>query len=192
MTIFGFNTDVRVGDLVYHVESQARQSDLLLQTAVFVKGQCVGTHAVSYAEKTMQPDFSTQAMHEVLKMQHKSVIDAIQQGNVKEILGSGEIQDVGGSGLALKWIKTVPASDGSSITLIFQILDSAKPVSGAEVAISPYSSSDAPVVARAVSDDSGAVVLPVPLNEEIQRESAVLVRANLGGKSATRKFRFKI
>jgi hypothetical protein len=35
------------------------------------------------------------------------------------------------------------------------------------------------------------VVLAVPLNQEILRESAVLVRAKIGGKSATRKFRFK-
>jgi len=59
MTIFGFNTDVKHADVVYHVQSEARQNDLLLQTLVFVKGQCVGKQTVSYAQRVSQPDFST-------------------------------------------------------------------------------------------------------------------------------------
>ena len=35
MTIFGFNTDVKLADVVYHVQSEARQQDLLLQTLIF-------------------------------------------------------------------------------------------------------------------------------------------------------------
>ena len=54
MTIFGFNTDVKLADVVYHVQSEARQNDLLLQTLVFVKGQCVGKQAFSYAHEISQ------------------------------------------------------------------------------------------------------------------------------------------
>src|SRR3954471_20306665 len=104
MTIFGFNTDVKLADVVYHVQSEARQNDLLLQTLVFVKGQCVGKHTVSYARQVSQPEFSTEGIHELLKTQHKSVLDAIQQGRMESVLGSGsEVQDVGGSGLSLQW-----------------------------------------------------------------------------------------
>src|SRR4051795_6016595 len=77
MTIFGFNTDVKLADVVYHVQSEARQNDLLLQTMVFVKGQCVGKQAFSYANELSSPGFSTEAMHELLKTQHKALIDAI-------------------------------------------------------------------------------------------------------------------
>src|SRR3954466_2860279 len=103
MTIFGFNTDVKLADVVYHVQSEARQNDLLLQTLVFVKGQCVGKHTVSYARQVSLPEFSTEGIHELLKTQHKSVLDAIQQGRMESVLGSGsEVQDVGGSGLSLQ------------------------------------------------------------------------------------------
>src|SRR5438270_12273809 len=78
MTIFGFNTDVKLADVVYHVQSEARQNDLPLQTLVFVKGQCVGKQAFSYAHEISHPGFSSEAMHELLKTQHKVVIDAIQ------------------------------------------------------------------------------------------------------------------
>ena len=31
--VFGFNTDVKHQDTIYHVQSEAREADLLLQTA---------------------------------------------------------------------------------------------------------------------------------------------------------------
>ena len=50
--IFGFNTDVKHGDTIYHVQSEARESEHLLQTQVFVRGRCVGKKATSYGSKT--------------------------------------------------------------------------------------------------------------------------------------------
>ena len=47
--IFGFNTDVKHGDTIYHVQSEAREGEKLLQTQVFVRGQCVGKKAIAYA-----------------------------------------------------------------------------------------------------------------------------------------------
>src|SRR5262249_53113473 len=76
MTIFGFNSAVTYGDTHYHVQSEARPHDLVLQTMIFVKGQCVGKHTYSYAAKTLEAGFSEEAMHELLKSLHKHVIDA--------------------------------------------------------------------------------------------------------------------
>ena len=49
--IFGFNTDIKQGDTVYHVQSEAREGELLLQTQVFVRGRCIGKRATPYADK---------------------------------------------------------------------------------------------------------------------------------------------
>jgi hypothetical protein len=86
MTIFGFNTDVKHGDTVYHVESQARASDRLLQTSVFVKGLCVGKRTASYAQEASQPSFSDQSVHELLKAQHRTVIESIAAGTLESAL----------------------------------------------------------------------------------------------------------
>src|SRR4051812_33768104 len=153
MTIFGFNTDVKLGDVVYHVQSEARQNDLLLQTMVFVKGQCVGKQAFSYAHEISHPGFSTEAMHELLKTQHKAVIDAIQQGQMSAVLGSGaDVQDVGGSGLPLQWKLAIPAHDTPNLPVSFQVLDSGKPASGAEVVVRGVIASDGMELARGVAD----------------------------------------
>lgn len=191
MTIFGFNTDVKHADTVYHVQSEARQNDLLLQTLVFVKGQCVGKRTVSYAQQVSQPEFSTEAIHELLKSQHKTVMEAIQQGNLEAELGNGnEVQDVGGSGLSLQWTATA-ASDAAILPVTFRVLDSGSPANGAEVAVRGVIASDGLELARGVADDAGAVELSIPLTEEVLARGAVMVQATYQGKSATRKFRLK-
>ena len=191
MTIFGFNTDVKHDDVVYHVQSEARQNDLLLQTLVFVKGQCVGKQAFSYAQELSHPGFSTEAMHELLKTQHKAVLDAIQQGQMNSVLGSGaEVQDIGGSGLSLQW-KSGVAGEGSDLPVSFQVLEAGKAASGAEVVVRGIIASDGLELARGATDSTGAVQLSIPLTEDVLSRGAVMVQATLQAKSVTRKFRVK-
>jgi hypothetical protein len=85
--IFGFNTDVRFADTVYHVQSEARQHELVLQTLVFVKGRCIGKRTASYAEQTKQPGFSEEHMHDLLKDQHKHFVAAVREGRIEAELG---------------------------------------------------------------------------------------------------------
>jgi hypothetical protein len=192
MTIFGFNTDIKLGDVVYHVQSEARQADLLLQTLVFVKGQCVGKRAVSYAQKISEPDFSDEAMHELLKAQHKAMLDALQQGRTELALGNAnDIQDVGEGGLTLKWTNPSQLSDGASVSMSFQVLDAGRAVAGAGIEVGATSLSEAPSLASGITDSEGGATLTVALTNEVSEESAVMVRATHAGKSATRKFRFK-
>jgi hypothetical protein len=189
MTIFGFNTNVQRDDVLYHVESQARQSDLLLQTMVFVKGQCVGKHAFSYAAMTLEPGFSEEAMHNLLKAQHKNVIDTLQHGPVEGVLASStEIQDVGGSGLSLKWTNSSEAARENQIVLNLQVLDSGAPVPGADLSIRVFPAGEGAVLAQSLTDSSGSAALVVPLTESDQ---AVIAQAKYGGKSATRKLRLR-
>jgi hypothetical protein len=192
MTIFGFNTDVKHGDMVYHVQSEARPSDLVVQTLVFMKGLCVGKRTVSYAQEASTPDFSDEAIHQLLKAQHRTVIDAINAGNMDSALGTvGEVQDIGGSGLSLRWIKADPIGSEGSFTLHLQVTDAGKAVAGAEAVARIGSEADAPVIARATSDNSGNIDMQIVLSDELRRESSLTVQATYGTKSATRKFRFK-
>jgi hypothetical protein len=193
MTIFGFNTDVKHGDTVYHVQSEPRASDLLVQTLVFVKGLCVGKRTTSYAREASRPGFSDQAIHELLKAQHRTVLDAIAAGNMESALGTvGEVQDIGSSGLSLRWIKTDPANLKDHITLHFQVTDSGTAVAGAEVVSRIGGDLDATVIARSTSDHSGNVEMQIAISEALRREAAIIVQATHGGKSVTRKFRLKM
>lgn len=188
MTIFGFNTDVKQADVVYHVQSEARQNDLLLQTLVFVKGQCVGKQTVSYAELVSRPEFSTEAIHELLKAQHKTVLEAIQQGKMESVLGSGtEVQDVGGSGLSLEWTM---AQASEALPVSFRVLDCGQPATGADIVVRGVITTNGEL-ARGVADQAGAAQLSIPLTEDVVARGAVMVQARYKEKSVTRKLRLK-
>lgn len=81
--IFGFNTDVKFGTTVYHVQSEAREHDHLLQTQVFVKGRCLGKYAKSFADQAGQPDFSEDHLHDLLKAQHKHFVESARAGTIE-------------------------------------------------------------------------------------------------------------
>jgi hypothetical protein len=192
MTIFGFNTDVKQGDVTYHVQSEARQNDLLLQTLIFVKGQCVGKQAFSYAASTLQPGFSEEAMHELLKAQHRTVIEVVQQGQVESLLGTpGEVHDLGGSRLWLKWSNPTQEISSGRLVMQFEVFDAGKPVSSAEISVCACPPADPRVIACTLTDRTGHAALVVPVVDAVERDAAVMARASWSSKSTTRKFRFK-
>ncbi len=84
--IFGFNTDVKHGNTLYHVASEAYEGDHSLQTHVFVGGRCIGKHTTSYADLVARAEFSEQQVHELLKQQHRSVLDAVREGRLEALL----------------------------------------------------------------------------------------------------------
>ena len=191
MTIFGFNSVVKQGDAEYHVQSEARPHDLVLQTLIFVKGQCVGKHTYSYAAKTLEAGFSEDAMHELLKAQHKSIMDALNAGNMDPVLVGGEVYDVGGSTLFLKWVNPNTGTPGPGINMDFQVYESGQPVKGAEVVVFPCPPARPAVMARTLTDSSGSARLTFPMTKEVEQDGAVMVQATYRGRSTTRKFRFK-
>src|SRR3954470_16895279 len=88
--IFGFNTDVKHGDTIYHVQSEGRESELLLQTQVFVRGRCVGKKATSYAASAGQSQPGDPQKEQQLREQHRQVLDAIREGKLESILDRPE------------------------------------------------------------------------------------------------------
>ncbi len=190
--IFGFNTDVKYGDTVYHVQSEARKQDLLLQTQVFVRGACIGKRASSYADSVLQPGFEEAHMHEMLKAQHKLVLEAVREGKADDIVGHDrEIQDVGGAGLALRWVNADSVHAERTVVMQFLVTDSGAPVEGAQLTARLAITGDAPIYSQAATDAGGQGEMKISLDEAALREAAVLVQAAHGGKSATRKFRLK-
>src|SRR5262249_33391318 len=115
----------------------------------------------------------------------------IHQGQLDSISGAGEVEDVGGSGLGLKWLNSSQERHGNSIIMRLQVLDFGQAVAMAEVTIWPCAPTEAAEIARALTDAAGNAALVVPLIEEVVRDSAVMARATRRGKSVTRKFRIR-
>lgn len=86
MSVFGFNTDIRYGDTVYHVQTEAHESERSLQTAIFVRGRCINKVNSSYAQESAAPGFSEQQVHQLLTNQHKLVVNCIREGKLEAVL----------------------------------------------------------------------------------------------------------
>lgn len=190
--IFGFNTDVKVGDTVYHVQSEARTADLLLQTMIFVRGTCIGKHGSSYAEQSSDRNFSDQMIHELLKEQHRNVVQMVRDGRLNEFLRStAEIQDTQGTGLVLRWLNADAATGKQQFSMRLSVTNSGEAAEGALLTCR-LARGDAPIHSQGVTEQDGTADLHVDLRGLDQDgEHVLLVRAKHGEKSATRQYRIK-
>ena len=85
--VFGFNTDVRSGSAVYHVQSEVRSKEHLLQTQVFVRGQCIGKCATQLPGSSAT-ETSEDAVQELLKSQHRRIVNAVRAGSLDQELAA--------------------------------------------------------------------------------------------------------
>ena len=191
--IFGFNTDVKFQDTVYHVQSEARQAELMLQTQVFVRGHCIGKRATSYAQKSSEPNFSDQQMEQMLRNQHRLVVDAAREGKIETVLsliGEGK-DETAPSVLKLEWLNVGSVRSEDSVLLRLRVTDGGTAVEGVQLTSRFAPEEGPPIYAEAVTDATGQAEIRIPIQEEALTHSAVLVQASHGGRSATRKFRLR-
>jgi hypothetical protein len=192
VTIFGFNTDEKVGDTVYHVQSEARERDLLLQTQVWVRGQCIGKRASSYAERTVQPGFSVHEMHELLKQQHRMMLEAVREERVRDLFcNDGEVQDINAGGLSVRWLNPDEIFFQPIALLKLQVLLYHKPFDGALITARLAFTPEAHIHSQSMSESDGRAELEIDLPRDGALETPVLIRAKNEEKSVTRKFRLK-
>jgi len=187
--IFGFNTDIRHAGTVYHVQSEARQHEELLQTQVFVGGRCLGKLANSYAERTADPAFSDDSMHDMLKDQHRQVLDSIRSGRIEEVLAELSLHDVADDSVSIEWVNSDSVYRDDHVIMRFQVTESGLPIHGARLITRVNLPEVEPVYSQATTDDRGIAELRATLDETAMAQAAVLVQVTAQDKSATRKFR---
>jgi hypothetical protein len=187
--IFGFNTDAKHGDTIYHVQSEARESELLLQTQVFVRGRCVGKKAVSYATPAGQPPLGDSQKEQQLREQHRLVLDAIREGKLDSVLDHPEPETLAAiKELEVQWLNAESVHADRNLTMQLRVTEGGSAVSGARLIFRFARPDAAPFYTQAVTDAGGAAEIKLEVEESGLPESSVLVQANYEGRTATRKF----
>jgi hypothetical protein len=187
--IFGFNTDIKYADTVYHVQSEPRYSELMLETQVFVRGRCIGKHSKSYSDQVSDCGFSEQQMHELLKTQHRFVLESIRCGKIVELLGLDASEHLPAAPrLTLEWIDR-ESLISTPAHLRFRVMRQGTPVNGAEL-VSRLSTPE-PLFSWAVSDGNGIAEIRFDIAEHGVHEVDVLVQANFEDQRAMKKFRLR-
>jgi hypothetical protein len=191
--IFGFNTDVKHDDTVYHVQSEAHESELLLQTQVFVRGRCVGKRATSYADQAAGDGFTDHQKEQVLRDQHRLVLNAIRDGVLDTVLDK---LDTPASLAAIKeldvqWLNTASVHSDSALRMRLQVTDDGRSVEGARLTVRFARPDAAPFYTQVHTDSGGAAEMQIDLDETLLPDSSVLVQASYQGRTATRKFQLR-
>lgn len=192
--IFGFNTDIRHEDTVYHVQSEAREGEQLLQTQVFVQGRCIGKRAVPYgpgAGKGFQSN--DQNMEKWLRELHREVLDAIRDGKVDSIFDKRETPETLAAvkELDLEWINAGSVHAGGALTMRIRVTDGGATVEGARLTLRFARADAAPYYAQVLTDAKGSAEMSVQVDEKSLADSSVLVQASFAGRTATRKFQLR-
>jgi hypothetical protein len=191
--IFGFNTDVKHEDTVYHVQSEARENELLLQTQVFVRGRCIGKRATSYAEKVAGGGFTDQQKEQILRDQHRVVLDAIRDGKLDGVLDKKDSPEALASikELDVVWLNAESVHSDRSLKMRLQVTDGGSAVQGARLTVRFARPDAAPFYTQVVTDSGGTADLVIEQDEASLPDASVLIQASYTGRTATRKFRLR-
>jgi hypothetical protein len=190
--IFGFNTDVKHGETIYHVQSEAREGELLLQTQVFVRGRCVGKKAISYAASASQAQFGDSQKEQLLRDQHRQVLDAIREGNLDGALDRVEAESLSSvKELDVQWLNASSVHADRSLTMQLRVTDAGSAAAGARLTFRFARPDAAPFYTQAVTDAGGGAEIKIEADESLLPDSSVLVQANYEGRTATRKFQLR-
>jgi hypothetical protein len=187
--IFGFNTDVKHGDTIYHVQSEARESELLLQTQVFVRGRCIGKKATSYGSKTSESQVADSQKEQLLRQQHRLVLDAIREGKLDDVLDHPEPEVLATvKELDVQWLNSESVHADRNLTMQLRVTEGGAAASGARLTFRFARPGATPFYTQAVADAGGSAEIKIEVAEAELPESTLLVQINQEGRTATRKF----
>lgn len=203
--IFGFNTDIRHEDTVYHVQSEAREGEQLLQTQVFVKGRCIGKRAISYASMAGGQNLSggndasgadankDQQKEKVLRDLHREVLDAIREGRLDAVLDKRDTPETLSAikELDLQWTNAESVHSGGTLMMNIKVTDGGEPTQGARLTFRFARPDAVPYYAQILTNATGDAEMRIQVDETLLPDSSVLVQASYGGRTATRKFQLR-
>src|SRR5450631_873581 len=187
--IFGFNTDVKHGDTIYHVQSEARESERLLQTQVFVRGRCIGKKATSYGAKATESTPADPQKEQQLREQHRLVLDAIREGKLDNVLDHPEAEALAAvKELDVQWLNAESVHADHNLTMQLRVTEGGAAAPGARLTFRFARPGGTPFYTQAVADSGGAAEIKIEVEEAELPDSTLLVQINQEGRTATRKF----
>jgi hypothetical protein len=190
--IFGFNTDVKHEDTVYHVQSEAREGEQLLQTQVFVRGRCIGKRAIPYGSNAASGN-NDQDKEKDLRELHREMLEAIREGRVDSMFDKRETPETLAAvkELELEWVNARSVHSGGSLTMQIHVTDGGAIVQGARLTLRFARTDAVPYYAQVLTDAKGNAEMNIQVDEKSLADSSVLVQASFGGRTATRKFQLR-
>ena len=132
----GFNTDVKVGDHVYHVQTEDRgPSHPMIDTAVYQSGRVLHRRSLDYSQFDAESDFTAESLAGGVEEQHRSVIEDLRSGALDAELAAAVEQMSLAAGVQVQLLNPKSWLAGGTVSLDVEVARRAdrQPVTGAKV-----------------------------------------------------------
>lgn len=164
----GFNTDVRVDDRVFHVQTEDRgPGHPAIDTVVYQNGRILHRRSSGYEHFLESAEFSAEALRERVEEQHRQVIEDLRGGALAEQIAKAlENAPASGApgGIQVQLLNPTSWLAGGNVQLDVEIVRRAdrQPLAGAQVEAAIEGAAEATRHAG-TSDDQGRVRIGFPL-----------------------------
>jgi hypothetical protein len=198
---FGFNSNVRVGNAVYHVQTEDRgPSHPFLDTVVYVAGRVVHKRSSSYEDLTSgkaKGEALEEQLHERLSQQHREVMAQLEAGTLQFSVPGVAPSKVAAAAsneeleVHLCNPKSWLASGNATLEVELRQKGSAKAIGGADVEAFLEAGKERSAPFRTRADAKGRATLSFPLPLTVADGTALVIRATDGEFYAELRFRLK-
>jgi len=197
---FGFNSNVRVGEAVFHVQTEDRgPSHPFLDTVVYMAGRVVYKRSTNYEKFVhgVETESLAQKLHERLAQQHREVIAELEgeilpfQSKAKAPEAVGKAGTQGSLDLRLTNPKSWLAAGNVTLEVELCEKNSEQAVADADVQACLESENHRIPCADVHTDVDGCATLKFPMPANVADGSSLVVRATDGSRYGELRFRLK-
>lgn len=182
----GFNTNVRVGDRVFHIQTEDRGAHHpLIDTVVYLDGRVLHRRSSSYQDLTSSPDFTEELLRRRVEDHHRSVIEALREGLLDIDPAALEASPGHASGTAsaieIRLRKLLSIVVAASATLELEVVErqTQRPIPAAVLEVT-LEGAQQPLRLDGKTDDHGVLQLHFPMPTLGSDGGVFVVRARAG------------
>jgi hypothetical protein len=177
--IFGFNTDIKVQDTVYHVQTEVHEQERRLESQVFVSGRCIGKRS------SPLPPGDPEVVQELARAQHRWVLEAVRDGFVDDVLNQETVEE-----LVVHFLGSRRLSAGV-VLLRFRILCGGFVAAAAQVGARWNTESGSGEIENTLTNDAGVAEVRLALTDNSAGTAELEVRARVENREMIRRFLVK-
>src|SRR6202044_1428098 len=178
----GFNTDIKVGEQVFHVQTEDRgPSHPAIDTLVYQSGRILHRKSSNYEDFAGSPSFTPELLHQRVQDQHRAVIEALRSGALDaEIVAATEASNPAArpSGIQVQLLNPGSWLSAGKVSLELEVSRKAdrQPQAGAAVK-AVIEGALAEGTHSGTSDDKGRVHIHFPLPPLGKGDLALVIQA---------------
>jgi hypothetical protein len=162
----GFNTDVRIGAQVFHVQTEDRgPAHPAIDTAVYHNGRVLIRRSSHYKQFADSEAFTTEELRQRVEKQHRGVIDDLRSGALDSEIATALEKASRAAGIQVQLLNPGSWLSGGNVSLDVEILSRAdrQPEAGAQVeALIEGALQDTPHLGTCDENGRAKILFPLP------------------------------